>query len=133
MGLRSKNKVDPNFNMSSMTDIVFLLLIFFIVLSTFVSVHGLDIDLPKTKAAVNPIHTQIVVEIDKNYTYMINGKITSLEGVISELESQAAGMESPSLILVADAKVEWQKGMEVIAEAKNLGYTKIVVRTEANQ
>ena len=50
MKLRSRNKVDATFNMASMTDIVFLLLIFFILLSTFLTINGLDIDLPKVSA-----------------------------------------------------------------------------------
>ena len=133
MNIRSRNKVDATFNMSSMTDIVFLLLIFFIVLSTFVSIHGLDIDLPKTKASQNPIKSEITIEITKDYTYRINGKDAGLPAIISQLKSKAAGQESPSLILVADGAIKWESGMEVIAEAKSLGYTKIVVRTEPKQ
>jgi biopolymer transport protein ExbD len=130
MNLRSRNKVDATFNMSSMTDIVFLLLIFFIVLSTFVTVHGLDIDLPKVAANKALVHSEIVVEVSKDYTYMINGKLSTLEGVLSILQEKSTEAEHPSLILLADAQVSWEKGMEVIAEAKSMGYEKIVVRTK---
>jgi len=131
MNLRSRNKVDATFNMSSMTDIVFLLLIFFIVLSTFVTVHGLDIDLPKVTPITAQIHTEIVVEVTKDYIYMINGQLSSLEGVLSTLKEKSGDVEHPSLVLLADAQVTWEKGMEVIAEAKSMGYEKIVVRTKA--
>ena len=47
MNLRGRNKVDPSFNMSSMTDIVFLLLIFFMLTSTLVTVSAIDVILPK--------------------------------------------------------------------------------------
>ena len=50
MGLRSRNKVNPNFSMSSMTDIVFLLLIFFMLTSTLVSPNALKLLLPNSKA-----------------------------------------------------------------------------------
>ncbi len=133
MKLRSRNKVDATFNMASMTDIVFLLLIFFIVLSTFVTINGLDIDLPKVSANKNPIHSEIQVEISKDYTYAINGEITSFQGVISALKSKAVGEEFPSLILFADGGISWEKGLEVIAEAKKMGYQKIVVRTETKK
>ena len=43
MNLRGRNKVNPNFNMSSMTDIVFLLLIFFMLSSTLVTVSAIDV------------------------------------------------------------------------------------------
>ncbi|MFT6715581.1 MAG: biopolymer transport protein ExbD [Saprospiraceae bacterium] len=131
MNLRSRNKVDATFNMSSMTDIVFLLLIFFIVLSTFVTVHGLDIDLPKVASNKKVIHTEIVVEVTKDYTYMVNGKETNFEGVKQILQSKLGEEEFPSMVLRADAEVSWEKGMEVIAEAKKIGYEKIVVRTQA--
>ena len=48
MALKSKNKVSANFNMSSMTDIVFLLLIFFMLTSTLVTQNALDLLLPKS-------------------------------------------------------------------------------------
>jgi biopolymer transport protein ExbD len=113
-----------------MTDIVFLLLIFFIVLSTFVTVHGLDIDLPKVAANKALVHSEIVVEVSKDYTYMVNGKMSSLEGVLAVLKEQSGGTDNPSMVLLADAQVSWEKGMEVIAEAKSMGYEKIVVRTK---
>lgn len=130
MNLRSRNKVDASFSMSSMTDIVFLLLIFFIVLSTFVSIHGLDIDLPQVKSNKNPIRSEIRVEITKDYTYALNGEKAGFSQIIAELQAKAAGEQSPSLILIADGQITWEKGMEVIAEAKSLGYKKIVVRTD---
>ena len=49
MNFRGRNKVSPEFNMSSMTDIVFLLLIFFMLTSTLVTVNALDILLPKAQ------------------------------------------------------------------------------------
>ena len=133
MKLRPRNKVDATFNMASMTDIVFLLLIFFVVLSTFVTVNGLDIDLPKVSANKNTVNTDIQVEISKDYTYAINGVVTSLDGVIGTLKDKAVGQEFPALILFADGEISWEKGLEVIAAAKIIGYTKIVVRTEAKK
>ena len=50
MNLRNRNKVSAEFNMSSMTDMVFLLLIFFMLTSTLVTTSALDVILPKSKA-----------------------------------------------------------------------------------
>ncbi|MFO7673908.1 MAG: biopolymer transporter ExbD, partial [Lutibacter sp.] len=47
MDIRGRNKISPEFSMSSMTDIVFLLLIFFMITSTLVTTSALDILLPK--------------------------------------------------------------------------------------
>ena len=51
MRLRGRNKVTPEFNMSSMTDIVFLLLIFFMIASTLVSAEAIDLKLLKEKSS----------------------------------------------------------------------------------
>ena len=50
MKVKRRNKIDPNFNMSSMTDIVFLLLIFFMLTSTLVSPNALKLLLPKSES-----------------------------------------------------------------------------------
>jgi len=56
MNLRGRNKVDPSFNMSSMTDIVFLLLIFFMLTSTLVTVSAIDVLLPKAGGKIKKRH-----------------------------------------------------------------------------
>ena len=71
MGLRSKNKVSPNFNMSSMTDIVFLLLIFFMLTSTMVSPNALKLLLPSSSTQTRAAQT-VSVSITKELDYYIN-------------------------------------------------------------
>ena len=65
MNLRRRNKVNPNFNMSSMTDIVFLLLIFFMLTSTLVSPNALKLLLPSSKSKILEKQT-ISVSINKD-------------------------------------------------------------------
>ena len=71
MALRSKNKVSANFNMSSMTDIVFLLLIFFMLTSTLVSPNALKLLLPSSKAKTLEKQT-ISISITKDIQFYIN-------------------------------------------------------------
>ena len=68
MALKSKNKVSANFNMSSMTDIVFLLLIFFMLTSTLVTQNALDLLLPKSSNSNtnNPPTSVQIEDIDGN-------------------------------------------------------------------
>ena len=65
MTLKSRNKVSANFNMSSMTDIIFLLLIFFMLTSTLISPNALDLLLPSSKSQTVEKQT-ISVEIQKD-------------------------------------------------------------------
>ena len=71
MALKSRNKVSPNFNMSSMTDIVFLLLIFFMLTSTLVSPNALKLLLPNSKAKTLEKQT-ISVSINEELNFYIN-------------------------------------------------------------
>ena len=64
MALKSRNKVSANFNMSSMTDIVFLLLIFFMLTSTLVTQNALDLVLPQSSSK-NTETTTLSVSIEK--------------------------------------------------------------------
>jgi biopolymer transport protein ExbD len=84
MDIRGRNKINPNFNMSSMTDIVFLLLIFFMITSTLVTTSALDILLPKASGKTEN-KKSISVSITKNLVYYIDSKI------IDEISSDTGG------------------------------------------
>ena len=70
MNLRGRNKVSAEFNMSSMTDIVFLLLIFFMLTSTMVTTNALDLVLPKAKGKTDS-NKNIAVSINKKLEFFI--------------------------------------------------------------
>ena len=73
MILKSHNKINPNFSMSSMTDIVFLLLIFFMLTSTLVTTNALEIILPSSSA--QPLKKQSVsVSITEDLRYFVNNE-----------------------------------------------------------
>ena len=68
MALKRQNKIDPSFSMSSMTDVIFLLLIFFMITSTVVHPNAIKVLLPQSKqqTSAKPL-TRIVVDRDLNY------------------------------------------------------------------
>lgn len=130
MKVRPRKKVDATFNMSSMTDIVFLLLIFFIVLSTFVSPPGVPVDLPRANAPVVPEATQMTVSIDKDLNYSLNSNPMSYEALLSELKSKVASLSEASVKLSADRTVPIENGIMLFADIKKLGYKKVVIATQ---
>ncbi len=128
MNLRSRNKVDASFSMSSMTDLVFLLLIFFIIVSTLVSPYALPVDLPvsnnKTKDKQN-----ISLRIDKDLIYSVNNKIidpTTLEAALASSLTTAA---EPSIVFHVDQKVPTGETVKVLDIAKRNKW-KIVLATK---
>ena len=73
MNLKSKHKVSAAFNMSSMTDVIFLLLIFFMLTSTFVTPSGLPVNLPTSKSS-KIILQKVSVTITKGKKFYVNDK-----------------------------------------------------------
>ncbi len=73
MNIRGRNKVTPEFNMSSMTDIVFLLLIFFMIASTLVSADAIDLLLPKSSSKTTQSKS-VTVSINKKLEYFVDRK-----------------------------------------------------------
>ena len=80
MNLKSNNKINPLFSMSSMTDIIFLLLIFFMLTASFVTPSGLPVNLPSSKSSTIVIQ-KVSVTITKDLKYFVNDQETSIENL----------------------------------------------------
>lgn len=125
MNLRGRNKVSAEFNMSSMTDIVFLLLIFFMISSPVVTPEALDLILPKAKGKTT--HNQnLAVSIDKNHAIFVNNKKVEKSELEGELRRQFAHQENPTIILRTENSVTIQEAVDIMAIAKDNNY-KIVL------
>tara|TARA_B100000900_G_scaffold415483_1_gene445543 strand:+ start:2198 stop:2590 length:393 start_codon:yes stop_codon:yes gene_type:complete len=127
MSLRSRNKVSANFNMSSMTDIVFLLLIFFMLTSTLVSPNALKLLLPNSKARTLEKQT-ISVSITPEIDYYIGDKQIAIENLEQELKLQLTGQDEPAIVLHADKTVDIEYAVKVMDIAYRNKY-KVVLAT----
>ena len=130
MALKSRNKVSPNFNMSSMTDIVFLLLIFFMLTSTLVSPNALKLLLPNSKAKTLEKQT-ISVSISKDLDFYINEKQVIVSNLENELKQVLSQQQEPAIILHADKTVDIEHVVKVMDIAYRNKY-KIVLATKPN-
>ena len=113
MSLRIRNKVSANFSMSSMTDIVFLLLIFFMLTSTLVSPNALKLLLPNSKARTLEKQT-LSVSITPEIDYYIGDKQVEIENLEQELKLELTGQEEPAIILHADKTVDIEYAVKVM-------------------
>ena len=127
MALRSRNKVTPNFNMSSMTDIVFLLLIFFMLTSTLVSPNALKPLLPSSKAKTLEKQT-ISISITKDIQFYINENPVSENTIEQELKLIINNEHEPAIILHTDKSVAIEHVVKVMDIAYRNKY-KIVLAT----
>ncbi len=129
MALESKYKVDSNFNMSSMTDIVFLLLIFFMLTSSFITPSGLPVSLPSSiKSKI--IMQKISVTITKDLKYYINDRRVSRSRMQQELRRVLNGEEA-MVTLHIDKEVPTEYLVEVAGIAASLN-AKVSIATKPN-
>ncbi len=106
MGLKRRNKVSAEFNMSSLTDIIFLLLIFFMLTSSIVAPNALNMKLPSSSPTTSSVPPSTVkVEIKRNGTYYVEGtKITSsrLRGRLRYLINQKENPKKVTITVAPD-------------------------------
>ena len=128
MKLKGRNKVSPDFSMSSMTDIVFLLLIFFMLTAN--SPNALDLLLPKAKG--KSTNTQNVsVSIDKNLQYFVNNQRINGEYIAIELKKALEGQDNPTIILRAEESVAIKEAVNVMDIANRNNY-KVILAVRPN-
>ena len=127
MSLRSKNKVSANFSMSSMTDIVFLLLIFFMLTSTLVSANALKLLLPNSKARTLEKQT-ISVSITPEIEYYIEDQKFPFDQLENQLKQRLANEQEPAIVLHADKTVDIEFAVKVMDIAYRNKY-KVVLAT----
>lgn len=133
MALKRITKADPNISMSSMTDIVFLLLIFFLVTSTLINPNALKLLLPKSTGQVGAKAVATVSIKDwgeEKYTYHINGSETPVS--FSQVEDELVGLlqseEEPTFSIYSDETVPIREIVQVMNIAKRNHY-KVILAT----
>ncbi len=128
MGLRTRNKVSPNFNMSSMTDIVFLLLIFFMLTSTLVTTNALDLVLPSSKAKSVKKQT-VSVSIDKKLNHYVDQDKVSAGSMENMIHQRLSKADDKVIVLRVEEGVPIEYAVKVMDIAYQNKY-KIVLATK---
>ncbi len=128
MALKRGSKVNPNFSMSSMTDIVFLLLVFFMVTSTLIHPNALKLLLPQSNSqtSAKPIATVSITENLQFYVGQTPVAFGELEGRLRQILD---GQEEPTVSLHADKTVPVEQVVKVMNIAKDNRY-KLILATQ---
>jgi len=119
MGLETRNKVSPMFNMSSLTDIIFLLLIFFMLTSTLVSPNALKLLLPSSNSQTLAKQT-VSVSITKDLKYYLDKKRVTLEELSINLQDKFGEIDDATIVLNADKSVPVDNVVQVMNIANEL-------------
>jgi biopolymer transport protein ExbD len=118
MDFRSKHKVDASFSMSSMTDIIFLLLIFFMLTASFITPSGLPVSLPSSQASTI-VMQKVSITITKDLQYFLNDRRINIADLEQELSRELLGKEG-TVVLHVDKSVPVENLVRVAGIATKL-------------
>lgn len=125
MAIRKCKRPQATFNMSSMTDVVFLLLIFFMVTSTLVNPNALKLVLPKsTNQTAN--QPNVTVSIDQNNVFYLNAKATPFSLLERQIVDILKDTPDPCISIEAEKSVAIEQVVRVMNIAKNNNYRSIL-------
>ncbi|OQX80990.1 MAG: hypothetical protein B6D64_02485 [Bacteroidetes bacterium 4484_276] len=119
MAIKTRNKRSVTFSMASMSDLVFLLLIFFMLTSTLVAPNAIKLLLPQSKSKTLAKQT-ITVYINDRFEYFVNETLFAEEYLEPELSDKLAGQVDGSVVLRADQSVPVQYVVNVIDAVNNI-------------
>lgn len=128
MAMKKRNKVSAEFSMSSLTDIIFLLLIFFMLTSSLVQIN---VELPKSDSkTIAPTDFTVMMTKEGKTTY--NGKSITVNEIKSKISSEYAEMENKknaTIAIVAEVGVPWSKVNQII-EISNALRMRAIIATQ---
>ncbi len=118
MPIQARNKVSVEFSMASMSDMVFLLLIFFMISSTMISPNAIKLLLPKSNSQISakPVTT---VSITENLQYYLETQHIDLSQLEPLLREKLKGIKEPTISLHVERTVPIEEVVKVMNIAKN--------------
>lgn len=129
--LRTKRKV--LINITSLIDVLFLLLIFFMVSSTFLEQPGIKLELPHAQSAVVIQQRDYTLYLDKSGEMFLNEEKVTLNNLGNYLKQALPQMEEGALILKADQDASHGMVVKVMDIAKRSGVKKLIIGTKLEE
>ena len=135
MNLQPKRREEPDVNLTPLIDVVFLLLIFFMVSTTFERETEISIELPEASGKQVEAPRQLVeITIDNKGRYFVNQEEvinTRIETLKQAIQHAAAGEEKPRVLLSADKMTPHQAVITAMDAARQLGFVNLTFATSA--
>lgn len=118
-----------------LVDVIFLLLIFFVVSTTFVRTAAIEVDLPDASTVEGRVPDGIEVRVTASGAYAVDGEPVpgaDRSGLLNALrQARGDGVEVPLLVVAADADARHEAVVHVLDAARGLGLTDVSLLTEA--
>lgn len=130
LGRRSHRQEEAQVDLTPMLDIVFIMLIFFIVTSTFVRESGIEVDKPQATNIVSQKDVGIFIAVTADNDVYIDKKMVDIERVQAALEAMLLDKPESSLVIQADERAFSGTVIQVMDAAKGAGIEKIAIAAE---
>ncbi|MCK5222531.1 MAG: biopolymer transporter ExbD [Candidatus Aminicenantes bacterium] len=129
MEFKTKKKKGTIINITSLIDVLFLLLIFMMVSSTFIEDPGIKLDLPETQSAPSVKKSEYILSVKSDGSLFLNEKSLSLDELEENLKSTLVEMKDESLILKGDTNIPYGKVVKIMDIVKKSGVKKLIIAT----
>lgn len=129
MKFKTAKKKSTIINITSLIDVLFLLLIFMMVSSTFMEEPGIKLDLPETKSAPSVKKSEYILYVKKKGELFLNEKSVSLEELGESLQNTLPEMKDESLILKGDTNIPYGRIVKIMDIIKKSGVKKLIIAT----
>lgn len=130
MQFKNKPRRKITINITSLIDVLFLLLIFLMVSSTFLEQPGIKLDLPEADSAVVVEQKEFILFVDKNKNIFLNDFPVQLDQLQEKLKETLPNMKDGALILKADQDVSHGLVVRVMDDIKKSGVKRLVIGTK---
>ena len=120
---------EAEINITPMLDVVFIMLIFFIVTATFVKEAGIEVNKPGAVTAVKQEKANIVVAIDANNEIWIDRRIVDVRAVRPNIQRLHAETPQGSVIIQADSEAKTETLIKVMDAARAAGVSNVAIAT----
>ncbi|MCK5220245.1 MAG: biopolymer transporter ExbD [Candidatus Aminicenantes bacterium] len=129
MKFKTGKKKSTIINITSLIDVLFLLLIFMMVSSTFMEEPGIKLDLPETKSAPSVKKSEYILYVKLEGELFLNEKSISLEELEENLKNTLPEMKDESLILKGDTNIPYGRIVKIMDIVKKSGVKKLIIST----
>ena len=132
MNLRSKNKFKAEVSTSSFSDIMFFLMLFFLIASTLVNPSVIKLTLPKSQHNQTMRKTEISLSITKDLKYYLNNKEIAFNLLENELASSTLKLKEPTIVIRCDNAIPVQNLVDVMQIGSKLKIKMILATKSPN-
>lgn len=129
MKLTTKKSKTLTLNMTSLIDVLFILIIFFAVSSTFLEQPGIELKLPDAQSSESYTTQKIILYIDKDNNLFLNDQMISENTMIEEIKKLGKIKKDKSIVLKADTKVDHGEVIKIMDILRQNKFYKLIIST----